>query len=71
MAAATSVVSGANPSGDRASFDAFLGGASVITELKRAIRELRGMEAYDGGADGVASTRGDNTLFMTNGLFFP
>jgi hypothetical protein len=53
------------------SFDAVLGGANVITEQKRAIWELRGMEVFDGGADGVGSTRGDNTLFLTGGLFFP
>ena len=53
------------------SFDALLGGASVITEQKRAVWELRGVEIYDGGADGVASTQGDNTLFEVGGLFFP
>ena len=29
------------------------------------------LEIYDGGADGVASTQGDNTLFEVGGLFFP
>jgi len=26
---------------------------------------------YDGGADGLASTTGDNTLFMDEGIFAP
>ena len=29
------------------------------------------MKAYDGGADGLASTQGDNTLFMVQGVFVP
>jgi hypothetical protein len=53
------------------SFDALLGGASIITEQKRAVWELRNVEIYDGGTDGVASTQGDNTLFEVGGLFFP
>jgi hypothetical protein len=28
-------------------------------------------ELFDGGADGVSSTTGDNTLFAVGGLFFP
>jgi hypothetical protein len=53
------------------SFDALLGGPSVVTEVKRAIWDLDDVKVYDGGADGVASTQGDNTLFESGGLFFP
>jgi hypothetical protein len=56
---------------DITSFDALLGGASVITEGKRAIWDLDDVKVYDGGADGVASTQGDNTLFESGGLFLP
>jgi hypothetical protein len=53
------------------SFDALLGGTTVISEQKRAVWGLRDVAVYDGGADGVASTQGDNTLFEEAGLFFP
>jgi hypothetical protein len=29
------------------------------------------VQVYDGGADGVASTTADNTLFMDQGIFIP
>jgi len=29
------------------------------------------VKVYDGGADGVASTAGDDTLFMVEGIFVP
>ena len=54
------------------SIDAAVGGATAITEQKRAIWQHLGRASlYDGGADGVASTTADNTLFATDGLFFP
>jgi hypothetical protein len=53
------------------SIDALLGGSSVITEGKRALWQLESVKLYDGGADGVASTQADNTLFEVNGLFAP
>ncbi len=57
------------------SVDAVLGGNTAITEQKRAIWQLTGSDSdvrlFDGGADGVAQTTGDNTLFMAAGLFFP
>jgi hypothetical protein len=47
-------------------------GASAITDGKRAIWQLNGdVKLYDGGADGVASTTGDNKLFQAGGLFTP
>jgi hypothetical protein len=30
-----------------------------------------GVNLYDGGSDGVATTTGNNTLFAVGGLFFP
>jgi TolB protein len=53
------------------SIDAVLGGTSGITEGKRTIWDLDDIRISDGGADGVASTTGDNTLFVSDGLFFP
>jgi hypothetical protein len=39
---------------------------------KRAIWQVNGnVKLYAGGMDAVASTRGDNTLFAVDGLFFP
>jgi hypothetical protein len=43
----------------------------VAREDKRAIWELGRVEVFDGGADGVASTTADNTLFAVQGLFAP
>ena len=57
------------------SIDAVLGGNTAIAEGKRAIWQLTGTDSdvklFDGGADGVAQTTGDNTLFAAHGLFFP
>jgi hypothetical protein len=47
-------------------------GPTAIVAGQRAIWQLNGdVKLYDGGADGVASTTGDNTLFLTGGLFVP
>jgi len=47
-------------------------GGSAIVAGQREIWQLSGaMKLNDGGADGVASTSGDNTLFAVGGLFFP
>jgi WD40-like Beta Propeller Repeat len=43
----------------------------AVLEGKRAVWELGQVKVYDGGADGVASTTGDNTLFMDEGVFVP
>jgi WD40-like Beta Propeller Repeat len=43
----------------------------AVVEGKRAIWELGQVSLYDGGADGVASTTADNTLFMDEGIFVP
>jgi hypothetical protein len=43
----------------------------AITAGQRAVWQLGQVRAYDGGADGVASTTGDNTLFLTQGIFIP
>jgi hypothetical protein len=43
----------------------------TITEGKRAIWEVGQVQLYDGGADSVASTTADNTLFETQGVFVP
>jgi DNA-binding beta-propeller fold protein YncE len=42
-----------------------------VAEGKRAIWELGQVKVYDGGADSLASTTGDNTLFMDQGIFVP
>jgi Tol biopolymer transport system component len=47
-------------------------GPTAIVAGRRAIWQLNGdVKLYDGGADGVATTTGDNTLFATGGLFIP
>jgi hypothetical protein len=37
----------------------------------RAIWEVADVQVFDGGPDGFASTTGDNTLFMRQGVFAP
>jgi hypothetical protein len=49
--------------------DAVMAGA--VIEAKRSIWGIQKVEVFDGGADGVASTTGDNTLFATQGTFAP
>jgi hypothetical protein len=43
----------------------------AITAGQRAVWELGPVRAYDGGTDGLASTPGDNTLFLDQGIFIP
>jgi hypothetical protein len=50
-------------------FDAILPGSVVAGA--RAIWELGQVHVFDGGADGLASTTGDNTVFERQGLFVP
>jgi hypothetical protein len=45
--------------------------AGSALENRRSIWALGRLDVYDGGADGVGSTTGDNTLFATQGLFAP
>jgi glucose/arabinose dehydrogenase len=45
--------------------------ADIAREGKRSIWQLGQVQVFDGGADGVASTTGDNTLFAVQGLFAP
>jgi TolB protein len=45
--------------------------AGAIGAGQRAVWALGQVKAYDGGADGLASTTGDNTLFLTQGIFIP
>jgi hypothetical protein len=47
-------------------------GSTAITESGRTIwQQTELVRIYDGGADGVASTTGDNTLFQMGGVFIP
>jgi plastocyanin len=43
----------------------------AVLEGKRAIWDLDGVEVFDGGSDGVASTPSGNTLFAKQSLFIP
>jgi hypothetical protein len=43
----------------------------ITPELTRAVWELGQVQVHDGGSDGDGDTTGDNTLFMTQGLFAP
>ena len=42
-----------------------------VKEQKRAIYELEPVLIYDGGADGDATTTGDNAVFLRQGIFVP
>jgi Tol biopolymer transport system component len=42
-----------------------------VTGGNRAVWELGQVRVFDGGADGLASTTGDNALFATQGVFVP
>jgi WD40-like Beta Propeller Repeat len=50
-------------------FDSLVPG--LVKEGVRGVWQLGQVQVYDGGADGVASTTGDNTLFMDQGVFIP
>ena len=43
----------------------------ITPEFTRAVWEVGQVQVYDGGSDGDGDTTGDNTLFMTQGLFAP
>jgi hypothetical protein len=43
----------------------------AVLESQRAIWQLGQVKVYDGGTDGLASTAGDNKLFMDEGVFVP
>jgi hypothetical protein len=43
----------------------------VVPDGRRSIWELGPVTVFDGGADGIASTASDNTLFAGQGLFVP
>jgi hypothetical protein len=43
----------------------------LIKDTKRVVEEIYDVHVYDGGADGVASTTGDNTVFLRQGIFIP
>jgi hypothetical protein len=45
--------------------------ANTVRENKRGVWAMSAAKVYDGGADGLASTTGDNTLFMDQGTFLP
>jgi glucose/arabinose dehydrogenase len=45
--------------------------ANSVREGGRSIWELGQVQVFDGGADGMASTTGDNTLFAVQGAFAP
>jgi WD40 repeat protein len=43
----------------------------IVKEGKLAVWQLGQVKAYDGGADGLASTTPGNTVFLTQGVFVP
>jgi hypothetical protein len=49
--------------------DSVLPGA--VTESKRSIWQLGGIQLYDGGPDSQTETTADNGLFATQGVFVP
>jgi N-acetylmuramoyl-L-alanine amidase len=44
---------------------------STVVEGRRSVWELGPVEVFDGGADGLASSTGDNSLFEEQGLLVP
>ena len=57
--------------GRTASLPALYHGPAWTPEGRRSIFEIAQAQFYDGGADGLASSAGDNTLFAVQGLFVP
>ena len=51
------------------SYNSFFPG--LAKDTKRVVQETDDVHIYDGGADGVASTPGDNTVFLRPGIFIP
>ena len=51
------------------SYNAFFPG--LPKDTKRVVQEMDDVHIYDGGADGVASTTADNTVFLRPGAFIP
>jgi hypothetical protein len=43
----------------------------AVAAGQRAVWQLGQLNVYDGGSDGLASTTGDNTPFMDQGVFVP
>ena len=43
----------------------------LIKDGKRLVEEIYDVHVYDGGADGVANTTADNTVFLRQGIFIP
>ena len=43
----------------------------VVKDGKRAVVEIQQLHINDGGADGLASTDADNTLYLNQGIFIP
>jgi hypothetical protein len=42
-----------------------------VADGSRTVWELGQVQVFDGGADGDADSTGDNTLFLTEGVFVP
>jgi hypothetical protein len=51
--------------------DAVLGSTLGVRENRRSVWQMQQVKVYDGGADGVASTTGDNAVFAVQGVFAP
>ena len=43
----------------------------AVQDAKRANVEVQTINIFDGGTDGVAATTGDNTLYLTQGIWIP
>jgi len=43
----------------------------AVHDTHRAVWALDALRVYDGGSDEDADTEGDNSLFMTQGVFVP
>ena len=43
----------------------------AVKDTQRGVVEIQQLQVFDGGADGVATTTADNTLFEVQGIFIP
>lgn len=67
--AATASTSTGSTCQSATSYNAFFPG--LAKDTKRVVQETDDVHIFDGGADGVASTTADNTVFLRQGIFIP
>jgi Tol biopolymer transport system component len=63
----------AGPAGSTCAIDTTVDAivAGAVADGLRTVWQMGQVRVFDGGADGEGSTTGDNTLFLTQGIFIP